>query len=46
MPVELQIGLALISTTTVVGGFDRMEQFPAATDSSVGVHVSRKDWKP
>jgi hypothetical protein len=26
--------------------FDRMEQYPAAADSSVGAHVSRKDWKP
>jgi hypothetical protein len=26
--------------------FDRMEQYPAAADSSVGAHVSRKEWKP
>jgi len=26
--------------------YDRMEQYPAAPDSSVGAHVSRKSWKP
>jgi hypothetical protein len=26
--------------------YDRMEQYPAAADQSVGVHVSRKAWKP
>ena len=26
--------------------YDRMEQYPAASDPSVGVHVSRKNWKP
>ena len=25
---------------------DRMEQYPAAPDSSLGAHISRKDWKP
>ncbi len=26
--------------------YDRMEQYPSAPDAAVGVHVSRKDWKP
>jgi len=26
--------------------YDRMEQYPAAPDPSVGVHISRKAWKP
>jgi len=25
---------------------DRMEQYPAAPDSSLGAHVSRRSWKP
>ena len=26
--------------------YDRMEQYPAAPDASVGAHVSRRAWKP
>jgi hypothetical protein len=26
--------------------YDRMEQYPAAPDPAVGVHVSRRNWKP
>jgi hypothetical protein len=26
--------------------YDRMEQYPAASDASAGAHISRRDWKP
>jgi hypothetical protein len=26
--------------------YDRMEQYPAAADTAVGAHVSRREWKP
>jgi len=26
--------------------YDRMEQYPAAPDSGVGAHISRKTWRP
>ena len=46
MPAELQIALALISTTTVVVGFVFAAYQFIAADPDVGAHVSRKGWKP